>query len=151
MRLRRVSTVKWDSVCKSWGFPGGTSGKELACQCRRCKKGRFNPWVGKTSGGGHTNTLQYSCWENPMDRGTGQAPKDTIKYIGSQRVRHNWSDLAHTHTQIFSAHHMFVCISFLLFFLIHSFKKYEYPIVSGSLLGTGIQQNVVYCFPYRRI
>ena len=30
-----------------WGFPGGTSGKELASQCRRRKRGRFNPWVGK--------------------------------------------------------------------------------------------------------
>ena len=26
------------------GFPGGTSGKERACQCRRR---RFHPWVGK--------------------------------------------------------------------------------------------------------
>jgi len=26
------------------GFPGGTSGKEPACQCRRCG---FNPWVRK--------------------------------------------------------------------------------------------------------
>ena len=29
------------------GFPGGTSGKESTCQCRRCKKCRFSPWVGK--------------------------------------------------------------------------------------------------------
>ena len=29
------------------GFPGGTSGKELACQCRRQKRSRFYPWVGK--------------------------------------------------------------------------------------------------------
>ena len=29
------------------GFPGGTSGKEPACQCRRCKNCRFNPWVGQ--------------------------------------------------------------------------------------------------------
>ena len=27
--------------------PGGTSGKDLACQCRRHKRGRFDPWVGK--------------------------------------------------------------------------------------------------------
>ena len=26
------------------GFPGGTSGKEPACQCRRCKRHRFDPW-----------------------------------------------------------------------------------------------------------
>ena len=29
------------------GFPGGTSGKESACQCRRCKRRGFDPWVGK--------------------------------------------------------------------------------------------------------
>ena len=29
------------------GFPGGTSGKEPACQCRRMKRYRFNLWVGK--------------------------------------------------------------------------------------------------------
>ena len=29
------------------GFPGGTSGKESACQCRRCQRCRFDPWVGK--------------------------------------------------------------------------------------------------------
>ena len=29
------------------GFPGGASGKELACQCRRCKRRGFDPWVGK--------------------------------------------------------------------------------------------------------
>ena len=31
----------------AWGFPGGTSGKEPTCQCKRHKKHRFNPWVGK--------------------------------------------------------------------------------------------------------
>jgi len=32
---------------RAWGFPGGTSGKESACQCRRRKKLQFNPWAGK--------------------------------------------------------------------------------------------------------
>ena len=27
------------------------------------------PWLGRSSGGGHGNPLQYSCLENPMDRG----------------------------------------------------------------------------------
>ena len=26
---------------------GGDRGKEPACQCRRCKRDEFNPWVGK--------------------------------------------------------------------------------------------------------
>ena len=29
------------------GFPDSASGKELTCQCRRHKRRRFNPWVGK--------------------------------------------------------------------------------------------------------
>ena len=33
------------------GFPCGAGGKERACQCTRCKRRRFNPWVGKIPGG----------------------------------------------------------------------------------------------------
>ena len=33
----------------------------------------FDPWVGKTPGGGHGNPLEYSCLENSMDRGAWQA------------------------------------------------------------------------------
>ena len=29
------------------GLPGGTSGKESACQCKRYKRCGFTPWVGK--------------------------------------------------------------------------------------------------------
>ena len=45
--------------------------------------------LGRSPGGGHGNPLQYSCLENPMDRGSWWA---TV--IGSQRVRHDWSNLA---------------------------------------------------------
>ena len=31
------------------------------------------PELGRSPGGGHGNPLQYSCLENPMDRGTWQA------------------------------------------------------------------------------
>ena len=31
------------------GFPGDARGKELACQCRRSKRHRFDPWAGKIS------------------------------------------------------------------------------------------------------
>ena len=52
------------------GFPGGASGKEPVCQCRRHKRCGFDPWVRNPSpiGGGHSNPLHYSCLENPMDR-----------------------------------------------------------------------------------
>ena len=55
-------------------FPGGTSGKKPACQCRRLKKRVwFDPWFGKFPGGGHSNPLQYSCLENPLDGKAWQA------------------------------------------------------------------------------
>ena len=39
---------KCDLSCKhSGGFPGGASGKEFPCQCRRCMRCRFHPWFGK--------------------------------------------------------------------------------------------------------
>ena len=31
------------------------------------------PGSGRSNGGGHVNPLQYSCLENPMDRGASQA------------------------------------------------------------------------------
>ena len=44
--------------------------KEAACQCRRCG---FDPGSGWSPGGGNGNPMQYSCLENPMDRGAWQA------------------------------------------------------------------------------
>ena len=49
------------------GFPGGASGKEPDCQCRRCK--RHGSGLRRSPGRRHSNPLQYSCLENPMDRG----------------------------------------------------------------------------------
>ena len=57
------------------GFPGGTSGKEPTCLIRRHKRLGFNPWAG----GGYGNPLQYSCLENPMDRGARQAIVHRVK------------------------------------------------------------------------
>ena len=47
-------------------------------------KGSIPGW-GRSPGGGHGNPLQYSCLENPMDRGDGG-----LQSMGSQRVRHDW-------------------------------------------------------------
>jgi len=48
--------------------------------------------LGTSPGGGHGDSLQYSCMENPMDRGAWQ-----LQSIGLQRVGHNSSYLAHIH------------------------------------------------------
>ena len=57
-----------NSIVACRGFPGGASGKEPACQCRPKSQGCI-PGSGRSPGGGYGNPLQYSCLENPMDRG----------------------------------------------------------------------------------
>ena len=61
------------SVMIKWAFPRGTSGKETACQRRRCKRCGPIPGLGRPPGGGHGNPLQYSCLENLKDRGAWRA------------------------------------------------------------------------------
>ena len=41
------------------------------------------PRLGRSPGGGHGNPLQYSCLENPMDRGAWQA---TVHRVADSNV-----------------------------------------------------------------
>ena len=43
------------------GLPGWLSGKESACQSRKCRRRGFDPWSGSSPGAGHGNPLQYPC------------------------------------------------------------------------------------------
>ena len=47
-------------------FPRGSDGKESVCNVG--DPGSI-PGLGRSPGEGHGNPLQYSCLENPMDRG----------------------------------------------------------------------------------
>ena len=58
------------------------------------------PGLGRFPGGGHGNPLQYSYLENPTDREPGG-----LQSIGSQRVRHNCSDLVCTNTHTLTHTH----------------------------------------------
>ena len=42
------------------GLPRWHSGKELTCQCRKCKRCEFDPWVRNILWVGNGNPLQYS-------------------------------------------------------------------------------------------
>ena len=53
------------------GFPGGSDGKESACNAE--DPGSI-PGSGRSPGEGNGNPLQYSCLENAVDRGTWRAP-----------------------------------------------------------------------------
>ena len=54
------------------GFTG-VSAVRIHLQCRSHRKCRLNPGLGRCPGGGHSDSLQYCCLENPMDRGAWQA------------------------------------------------------------------------------
>ena len=74
------------------GFPGGASGKESVCQCRRHKRCRFNPQVGKIPWRRKWQPTPVFLWRIPWTEEPGG-----LQSIGSHRVGHNWSDLARTH------------------------------------------------------
>ena len=46
-RLHFHFHFQWQSLLALWSFPGGASGKEPACQCRRPERCGVNPWVRK--------------------------------------------------------------------------------------------------------
>ena len=48
-------------------FPDSSDGKESACNVGELGS---IPGLGRSPGEGNGNLLQYSCLENPMDRGT---------------------------------------------------------------------------------
>ena len=51
------------------GFQGGASGKEPVCNAGDIRDAGSIPGLGRPPGGGNGDPLQYSCLENPMDRG----------------------------------------------------------------------------------
>ena len=53
------------------GFPGGSNGKESACNAG--DQGLI-PGLGRCPGDGNGNPLQYSCLENSVDKVVGYSP-----------------------------------------------------------------------------
>ena len=54
-------------------FPGGSAVKNLPAKAGDTRDASLIPAWGRSPGGGHGNPFQYSCLENPMDRGAWQA------------------------------------------------------------------------------
>ena len=62
------------------GLPGCSDGKASACNARNAG---LIPGLGRPHGGRHGNPFQYSCLENPMDRGAWWA---TVHGIAKNRT-----------------------------------------------------------------
>ena len=57
-----ILRVKCGSTQVALGFPGGSDGKESTCDVGDLGS---IPGLGRSPGGGHGNSLQYTCLENP--------------------------------------------------------------------------------------
>ena len=68
------------------GFPGGTVVKNPPTNAGATGDAGSIPGSGRSPGGGNGNPLQYSCLENPMDRGVWQA---TVLRVAKSRTRLN--------------------------------------------------------------
>ena len=74
-----------DDILKVGLFPGGTSGKEPACQRRRYKRREFNPWV---------RMIPWRrAWQPKPVFWPGESPwteePGRLQSIGSYRVGHD--------------------------------------------------------------
>ena len=110
-------------------FPRWCSGKESPCQCRRkCKRCGFDPWIGKI--------LWRRAWQpTPIflpGESHGQKEPGGLQPIESQRVGHNWSDLAYIY-MLYIDLYIHIYIYFLYSFPLWFISGTEY----SSLCYTG--------------
>ena len=66
-RLKRLSSSSSNDI--GWGFPAGTGVKNPSASAGDTGDAGSIPGSGRSPGGGNGNPLQYSCLENPVDKG----------------------------------------------------------------------------------
>ena len=66
------------------GLPWWLRGKDSACKAEDAGDPSSIPNSGRSPGGGHDNPFQYSCLENPMDRGAWRATVQMITQSWTQ-------------------------------------------------------------------
>ena len=82
-------------------FSGGTSGKNPPANTGDFRDSVSVPGLGRSPGEGHGNPLQYSCLENPMDRGAWKATVHKVAKSRTQLKRLS-THITFTHPRIIS-------------------------------------------------
>ena len=127
-----ICTYTYTHTHTHTGFPGGSDPKESTCSVEDLGS---TPGLGRSSGGGHDNPLQYSCLENPH----GQR-----NLVGYSSWGHKESDT----TEWLS---IYISLDLGFFFLrrieskgipshVHLFKQ---AVFQPSLKSTGVPQTKV--------
>ena len=87
-----ATELKWTEV-RIWDLQGSSVVKNLSAIAGDSGDAGLIPGLGRSPGGGNGNLLQYSCQENPVDRGAWQA---TVHGVAKSWT---WlSNIAYTHT-----------------------------------------------------
>jgi len=81
------------------GFPGGASGKKPACQCRRCKRCRFDAWQEDPLEKGMATHSSILAWRIPWTEESAG-----LQSMGSQRVGCYEATNTHRHTNTHTKH-----------------------------------------------
>ena len=80
--------VKFRDLLGAQGFSGGSDGEESVCNAGDPS---LIPGSGGSPGEGNGNPFQFSCLENPMDRGTWRATICGIAEADmAERLTHSW-------------------------------------------------------------
>ena len=87
----------WWSLELVLGFPGGTSDKEPAHQCKRRKRLGFDPWVGQIPWRRKQQPTPVFLPKNPMDRGAWLA---MVHGVTKSQTRPSVHVNTRTHTHI---------------------------------------------------
>ena len=93
-------------MCNSLS-PSGASGKEPSCQCRRCKRCGFDPWVGKIPWRRKWQpTAVFSSGKSCGQRSlVGYGPWGWKESDATEHRAHSTCACAHTHTHTHTCAH----------------------------------------------
>ena len=93
-REKHRSVYEWACLCVySWASHVVLEVKNLSTNIGDARDTGSIPGLGRSPIGGHGNPLQYSCLENPMDRGAWWA---TVH--GVEKNQTQWKQLSPAHT-----------------------------------------------------
>ena len=108
------------SVYVCMGFPSSANVKNLPANAGDVRDMGSVPGLGRPPGGGNGNSLQYSCLENPMDRGAWG-----LQSMGLQRVGHDYACMYGMYVIPLNVNSCDLCLNLLEYCLLFTNVKME--------------------------